>query len=178
MSHLRTKGVALVLGLVGAGLTLVALSATWATLGAGSTPGAQLAGRQAAPAALALALASSAGLGVLLLLGRVGRRVVGALLVGLGLGTAMTALDGLRGIEDGSALPREWSGALPAVASTPIWGWLAVSGGLAIAASGVLALLFGGTWPAPGRRYAASGGSVGSDLWRAIDQGVDPTLDD
>jgi len=179
MGRLRTRGAVLVLGLVGAGIALLALTTTWARLGAGSVAGSVLTGRQAAPAAFALALASLAGLGVLLLVGRVGRRVVGVLLTLLGLGTALAAWVGATSVTDGSALPAAWDvTAADRVTTTVSWAVVAVVGGLLVAAAGVLAVVGAAGWSSTGTRYSRSGRPADTDLWRALDEGVDPTADE
>ena len=88
MSRLRTRRAALALGVVGAGLTLLTMSLTWGSVDGvtASAPAVVLTGREAAPAAFALALAALAGVGVLLLVGGGARRVVGVVLAVLGVG--------------------------------------------------------------------------------------------
>ncbi len=185
MSRLRTRRAALVLGVVGAGLTLLTMSATWGSV-AGATAAASpavLTGREAAPAAFALALAALAGVGVLLLVGGGGRRVVGGLLAVLGVGVAVVAV---RAGVDLASLTNAQRRSLPgaigdagavAVHVRPVWAWIAALGGVLVAGSGVLAMLGGPGWPQPSSRYDAPAAATPGDAWRALDQGVDPTLD-
>jgi Tryptophan-associated transmembrane protein (Trp_oprn_chp) len=177
-TRLRNRRAALVLGVLGAGMALLTLTVTWATLGAGTVPASQLTGRQVVPGAFALALAALAGTAALLLLGRVGRRAAGVLLVLLGVGTALVAVSGARGLADGSLLPSSWtaSGAEP-VSTSPIWAVGAVLGGLLVIAAGALALLGGPGWTDTPSRYSRAGRPADTDLWRSLDEGRDPTAD-
>ncbi|MGH3715392.1 MAG: Trp biosynthesis-associated membrane protein, partial [Micromonosporaceae bacterium] len=66
-----------------------------------------------------------------------------------------------------------------------IWPWLAVAGGLAVTAAGVLAVLRSRGWPAMSARYqraesapaapAPDATAEPSQLWDALDSGADPT---
>lgn len=178
----------LALGAAGCAMTLLTMSLAWGrieTSGPTSTnPALVLTGREAAPGAFALALAALAGLGVLLLVGVTGRRLIGALLLVLGAGITVVCaraamdLDALTraGFRDAATLPLLDS---PATASTvPLWAWVAALGGALIAGAGVLAVRGGPGWPAPSSRYSGGGVARPADPWRALDQGVDPTLDD
>ena len=172
--------------MLGAGLTLLTMSLTWGRIGAGVVGGngVVLTGREAAPAAFALSLAALAGLAVLLLVGGTGRRVVGALLVLLGAGTAIAAaaatLDLAGRTRAGQSGPTI---AVPDVAAqlvilSPWWGWAAALGGVLVLVAGVLAIAGGAGWPDPSSRYGSAGASRPADPWRALDEGVDPTLGD
>jgi hypothetical protein len=61
------------------------------------------------------------------------------------------------------------------------WWWLALVGSLLALAAAVVAVRFCGTWPEMGSRYDAPATRPQPedldelDLWRAIDQGRDPT---
>jgi uncharacterized membrane protein (TIGR02234 family) len=183
MSRLRSRRAALTVGLLGAGLTLLTMSLTWGAVGAAqvSAGGTVLTGREAAPSAFALSLAALAGVGVLLLVGRGGRRVVGVLLVLLGVGTVTGSVGAVLDLRDRTLLVVPSSGSLPgavqAVSLSPWWGWVAASGGVLVALAGVLAVLGGPGWPEPSARYDGAGSDRPSDPWRALDAGVDPTLD-
>lgn len=186
MSRLRTRGGVLSLGVLGAAVTLLTMSLTWAQLGSSPSPnaGVVLTGREAAPAAFALALAALAGLAVLLLVAETGRRVVGALLVLLGLGIAVScaraALDLSERViagADGSVLVVN-EPAQQLITTAPFWAWLSVFGGSLVVGAGILAVLGGPGWPQPSSRYSAAGLAAPTDPWRALDEGVDPTVDD
>ena len=141
----------LALGLLLAG-SLVALAVAWTGFSVG---------RHDLPRALALA--ALAGTGLILVLQVRGRRTVG-LLLGV-LGSAM-ALAG-------------------AMLSEPAVAWrVAYSiGGVGVLAGGLLTLLTAAGWPAPANRFqrTETGSSTGSDdstdLWQALDAGLDPTAD-
>lgn len=184
MSQLRTRRAGLVMGLVGAGLALLTMSLTWGRVGgAGATSSTVvLTGREGAPAAFALSLAALAGLGVLLLVGRTGRVVVGALLVLLGAGTAWAAAAAALDLRARALAGQAGSATLAttgvAVTVSPWWAWVAVLGGVLVLAAGALAVAGGPGWPDPSVRYGAAAADRPTDPWRALDQGVDPTLDD
>jgi tryptophan-associated transmembrane protein len=111
----------------------------------------------------ALALVALAGTVLILVLRVGGRRVVGLLLGVLGLAMATAA-----------ALLAE-----PAV----YWRIGYVSGGALMAFGGLLTMITSGRWPTPADRFRRSetGASAGTadpaDLWRAMDAGLDPTVD-
>ncbi len=110
------------------------------------------------PAAFALALASLAGVALLLIVGRRLRPILAVLLIGLGAGLTGAGMSG--------------------------WGLLQVAAGVLIVMAGVVTLVGGGTWGEQGARYETRQpgsehvGSTPGDAWRALDAGVDPTLDD
>ncbi len=67
-----------------------------------------------------------------------------------------------------------------------VWPYVTAGGAVLILAAGLLALRFGGGWPAMGGRYERDGAPRGrkaaaedpdrpEDLWKALDRGEDPT---
>ncbi len=110
------------------------------------------------PAAFALALASLAALGLLLIVGHRVRPVLGVALVLLGAGLTTA------GVRSASPLP--------------------VVAGVLIVAAGTGTLVGGRSWRDTGARYngqqPAPGriGTTPGDAWRALDAGIDPTLDE
>jgi hypothetical protein len=57
------------------------------------------------------------------------------------------------------------------------WRWVAMVGGLLIAAAGVLVVRHGRSWPSMSNRYEREARAAGKPLtpWDAIDRGEDPT---
>ena len=181
-------------GLAGAGLAAVAAGQTWATATV-TSPAARSAvakGTDVAPLALPLALVALAAGGSVLVLRRTGRRVVAvrglvasagsALAVVLALGDRTTAAQGALGT------------GTDADVSTSVWPFLGLAGAVLAAVTFVVAVRRAGTWPEMSRRYdaptpstpgategddtiAAAGpeGPSDRDLWRALDEGRDPT---
>jgi hypothetical protein len=111
----------------------------------------------------ALALVALAGAVLILVLQVGGRRVVGLLLGVLGLAMATAA----------ALLPE------PAVP----WRIGYASGGALVAFGGLLTMITSGRWPIPPDRFRRSEGGASpdpadpADLWRAMDAGLDPTVD-
>lgn len=144
-------------------------------------------GADAVPLVAALGLVLLAGAVSLAATRNQGRRLAGLLLVvaavvvGWQTVTAGPAIsDALREQTVGSV----GSGDLPDANGTA-WRWLTLVGaGLSLAA-GVAAVSKGPDWPAMGSRYdvpttargtSALGEQEDADLWRAIDEGEDPTV--
>lgn len=180
---------AVLLCLVGAGLALFAATRTWSVeitirpaplspLRDARTGGGLL------PWLPALGLVGLAAAGALLATRGVGRRLVGGLLLVVGLGVAAGGGYGLLGLNGGN--------------TNPAWPVLCGLGGLVAAAAGVVTAGRGDTWPAMGARYervragargTAPGGSAGAGpaggrveagrtvaAWDALDRGEDPTV--
>jgi hypothetical protein len=112
----------------------------------------------------ALALVALAGAVLILVLRARGRRFVGALLAVLGLGIAL-------------------AGALLPVGPATPWRIGYAAGGVVLTVGGLLTMITGGRWPAPADRFQrrVTGTTADSgdptDLWRAMDAGLDPTVD-
>jgi uncharacterized membrane protein (TIGR02234 family) len=75
-------------------------------------------------------------------------------------------------------------GRVPTGAHTTAWWYVAVLAALLALGGAVLSVRFVRSWPEMGSRYDAPGGPAAPvdpadmeelDLWRAIDQGQDPT---
>lgn len=185
-----------VLALVaGGGLMVFVSSRTWlsATVVADGLPSDDVAvsGSTAQPVIPALGLVvAAAGLGVLATRGRV-RQAVGAITVLVSLGVLLELVlgDGARESAIGSAIAEStaFTGAnVPDTATEVVW--LAVVG-----VAAVVGLVFGGltvvaarAWPAMSGRFDAPGSADehrqvdardadGADLWKALDEGHDPT---
>ncbi len=135
------------------------------------------------PLVTSLALVALASWGVLLVSRRVVRRsaAVLALLASLGLvAAALVALGDLRGtVEDALTQVGATGGA-----SVTGWYLAAVAGGVVLVAAAGLAVVRVPDWPEMGRRYDSPTGEDGPapadpesslDLWKAMDEGHDPT---
>jgi uncharacterized membrane protein (TIGR02234 family) len=186
-SFLRT----VVTGLAAAALTLLAATRDWGS--ASTTSPAQrtatASGADVAPLVLPLALVALAAWGTVLVLRRRGRRVVAviALLAGLG-GAVSAAVRASHGAQ--AALTALGAGASdPATSShATAWPWVAVVGGVVTATAAAVAWWRAPAWPEMSTRYDAPGGGAGQaaqgetadtarDMWRALDEGRDPTAD-
>jgi len=189
-------GSILVLGIASSALTAVAAAKPWADLsaagralvpGAGTTADSTLGSAGEAPLALALALVALAGWGAVLVTRgwfRLAVTAVGAV--------ASWALLVVAGVEFAAAPEAvrhavgQVGGGRPGadLASRTGWYWAGLLGALVLAVSYLLALRGVRRWPTMGSRYDAPGGSRTSgtpvtnlDLWKAIDEGQDPTRD-
>ncbi|WP_055693278.1 TIGR02234 family membrane protein [Streptomyces prasinopilosus] len=185
--------VALLCGALGAAVALLATRQQWsrgtATVAGGSFPltanGSDVTGVPAA-----LAVVGLAALVAVFAVRRAGRLVVAALLALAGAGTVAAAL---LGASDRSALDAkaaevsgDTSAAVDALGHTA-WPYVAAVGGLLLLLAGVLALRYGGLWPAMSGRYERGGAprprrtaAAGDpdrpeELWKALDRGEDPT---
>jgi uncharacterized membrane protein (TIGR02234 family) len=186
-SFLRT----VVLGLVGAALTLLAATRDWgtATTRSPAVRTATAGGPDVAPLVLPLALVALAAWGTVLVLRRRGRRVVAVLAVLAGAGAALSAA--LRASHGGHAavIALGVGAADPGTtAHATAWPWVAVVGGVVTAATAAVAWWRAPTWPEMSSRYDAPGtdeqdaaptpgADTTRDMWRALDEGRDPTAD-
>lgn len=115
----------------------------------------------------ALGWVALAGAGAVLATRRLGRALVGAVLVAAGAGLLAAGGYGL---------------SLPGVRAG--WPLLAALGGALVAGAGVATLLRGAGWPAMGTRYERAaaprtgGPASEAELWSALDRGEDPTARD
>jgi uncharacterized membrane protein (TIGR02234 family) len=180
----------LLTGVLGGGLVAVAAAKPWATatIGAQGLPELPVSvdGADAVPLVAALGLVMLAGAASLAATRNQGRRLAGLLLVmaavvvgwqTLAAGPAIT--DAMREQTVGSV----GSAAVPDANGTA-WRWLTLVGaGLSLAA-GLAAVSKGPDWPAMGSRYDAPTSARSKspdvredvDVWRAIDEGEDPTV--
>ncbi|MGZ6793314.1 MAG: Trp biosynthesis-associated membrane protein, partial [Mycobacteriales bacterium] len=143
-----------------------------------------VAGSRLVPGAQALGYVGLAGVLALAATRRLGRVLVGVLVLAAGVGVvvvvARALADGLqqRGL-------RELSGCRAAgctdVVTSPGWAWLAVAGGLLLVASGALVAVRGRGWAALSSSYqppaarAEQAPVTDKGVWDALDRGEDPT---
>jgi MFS family permease len=178
----RTFGPVVLLGLASAGLAAAAGNQTLASaagqsddLSAAMVSSAQL------PLALALALAVLAGWGVLLVLrGRVRRVVAGLVLLG-SVGTLVTVIVGHWSVVD--ALRAELPDGPDQSVSFSGWYWIALVASVVASAAALIAVRDVARWPEMGSKYDAPGTrpvheapETPLEIWKAIDEGRDPTL--
>jgi uncharacterized membrane protein (TIGR02234 family) len=184
----RSFGPAVVAGLGGATLAAVASGRDWASArgdAAGVEVAAAVAGSDTAPLALALSLVALAAWGaVLVLRGRVRRAVaaVGALAAAGVLATVVGRFDGA---QDDALEAVRAAGATGDVTAASLtgWYWTTAVGALLTLVALLVAVVRSPGWPAMGSRYDAPAARreqqqaerSEQDLWRALDEGHDPT---
>ncbi|WP_244927616.1 Trp biosynthesis-associated membrane protein [Nocardioides sp. W7] len=195
MSGRRSFGPVVLLGLAGAALAAVAGSKPWVDWDAertvsGDTP---LAGYSLSdtagevPLAGALALVVLACWGVVLVTRGLVRRVVTVLGLLASLGLLATTLLGYGPAADGIRDAFAGYDEGPDVGRT-VWFWAALVGALVCVATSALAVRLVSRWPEMGRRYDAPAAAAVADrpeaapeeqssleLWKALDEGRDPT---
>ncbi len=187
--HRRTFGPVVLLGLASATLVAVAGNRTWAEADSGAARDVSSlalsvdAGKMPAATAMALVLLACWGV-VLVTRGRV-RRAVAALGVLAALGALASVVMGWSSVVD--ALRND----LASVGVTDVeightgWFWAAAVGAVLALASSVAAVVLVPGWPEMGSRYDAPGAAPppapdpedqsSLDLWKAMDEGRDPT---
>ena len=192
MTDRRSFAVTVVAGLAGAAAATAAATSTWgeATTRDTGLRSAAVDGSTVAPLVLPMALVALASWGTVLVLRRRGRRVVTVLAAVGGLAGSYAAL--ARASESGDAAV-EALGDLPgATTSTTAWPYVAAVGCLLSAIAAVVAWWRAPSWPEMSTRYdAPTGTSAATDsstapgadpprtdaeLWKALDEGRDPTL--
>jgi uncharacterized membrane protein (TIGR02234 family) len=181
----RSFGSTVLLGVAGAGLTAVAAGQDWARANgdaAGVEVTATASGSEAAPLALALALVALASWGVVLVLRGRARRiaaVVGALAAA---GVLVSVFLGGDAAQDAAVAAVMAQGATGDAFAASVTAWYWVTGLAAALTLGELlvAVRKAPGWPAMGSRYDAPAARADTptteqDLWRAMDEGHDPT---
>jgi len=194
----RTFGPVVLLGLAGAGLAAVAGSKPWVRgssgtistdVDSGISSALSLDSVSQSPLAAALSLVVLACWGVVLVAkGRV-RRAVSLLAAVAALGLlATTAVAPWTMPEKLTDALFEASGSDNASTSMTAWFWVALVASVLVLVTNVLAVRWVPAWPEMGSRYDAPTGSPSSaendageapteniDMWKALDQGRDPT---
>jgi uncharacterized membrane protein (TIGR02234 family) len=134
----------------------------------------------------ALAIVALAGTLLMLVLQARGRRVVGGVLLLVGLGFVLSGALRLQPSADAvRSQVREVSLVDAFQLSVTVWPWIFALSGVAIATGAVLTMITAAHWPARSERFRASqvtGRLADSDdpaeLWKAMDAGADPTTND
>jgi hypothetical protein len=181
----RTFAPTVLLGLAAAALAAVSAGRDWARTdgrAAGVKVIGEAAGSEAAPLVLALALVALATWGVVLVLrGRV-RRVAAAVGLVAAVGALVALAVGHGDAEEASLAAVVAQGADSDVFVTSLTGWYWASGVALLLTAVALAVAVRKApgWPAMGSRYdapaaRAAGPATDQDLWRALDEGHDPT---
>lgn len=185
----RTFGPVVLVGLVAGGLTAIA----------GNNPAAKASGTTAVssglvsydahlPLATALGLVVLACWGVVLVTrGRV-RRAVALLGAVASAGALVSVLAGWAQVPDQLRDELAQVGVTDAAVSHTAWWWAAALGALVSLVACVAAFLLAPAWPEMGSRYDAPGAAAvpeaapeeqsSLDLWKAMDEGRDPTARD
>ncbi|MDN4163152.1 Trp biosynthesis-associated membrane protein [Nocardioides abyssi] len=188
----RTFGPLVLAGLAGATLAAVGGSRPWAEAAAGSGGEAAFLGYAAGdtgemPAATAVALVVLACWGVLLVTRRRVRRAVAVLGAVAALGLVAAVVVGWSSTVDDVRAAYDATGSTPEVGRTA-WLWASALGSLVTLVASVAAVRLVPGWPEMGSRYDAPAGGPAAapeavapedatniDLWKAMDEGRDPT---
>jgi uncharacterized membrane protein (TIGR02234 family) len=178
----RSFGPTVLLGLAGATLASVAGGRTWATA-SGSAAGVDVQGSvkgsESAPLVVALALVTLAAWGaVLVVRGRV-RRAVAVVGAVAALGVVAATVAAFSRAQSDAADAAFAKGATGDVlrSSLTAWYYAAAVGGAMTLVAFTVAVAVSGRWPGMGSRYDAPATRAVSepDMWRALDDGRDPT---
>ncbi|MEV6412879.1 Trp biosynthesis-associated membrane protein [Kribbella sp. NPDC051718] len=162
-------------------LVLLGLSAylTWsiADPGTGRLP-VKFTGYDVTRAPVTLALASVVAVVVTKLAGTALRRVISGLIVFMGAAAVGVALQVRPDVAELGRLRPELSQAVTGTVtlSTGPAPWLALAGGVALLAAGIVAVLTAHRWRRPTLRYERDPAVTPADQWKAIDAGEDPTV--
>jgi uncharacterized membrane protein (TIGR02234 family) len=171
-------------GIAGTGLVALAGAKPWASPDGGA--GSPLVDRSGGhvPLAAALGLAGLAGWGVLLVTRGVVRRLLAVLSVMVAVALVATAVVGRSSSLDSARHATVDLGRAPTGAHTTAWWFVAVVCAVLALAASAYAVRYVSAWPEMGSRYDAPSRRPAPvdpaemedvDLWRAIDQGHDPT---
>jgi uncharacterized membrane protein (TIGR02234 family) len=196
------SGAALALQLAGSAFELLISARHWQTVHVLRTrPLADqtfaLTGRTLDAAPTALAVVALAGVVAVLAVRGWPRRIVGAVVAAVGIGVVWRSLQHVSAVSLGRAFDLHGAGgnvtagaalAGSHVTAQPVWPWLSALCGLLIFAAGAVTAVHGGRWAALSSRYESPTAPVTSpsdaqaeraradaSLWKALDEGDDPT---
>lgn len=196
-SAARGKAVAALVALAGAGLILLSAGRGWAK-GEVTSPvrlAIEASGSSLTGVPTALGLAGLAGAIALFAVRRIGRYLVGLVMLAAGGGTVVAVL-GATAHLDTKALARAATQTVGASSSqigsvsTTFWPYLAIAGGILLAMAGLFTLVRGREWSGLSNKYEREGASTAPraqaepdggpassrELWDALNRGSDPTL--
>ena len=181
-SWLKSRGFALGCLLVGGAVAMFASAQPW-WRGLGEASALKLTGTQVTGGLCqALAIVALAGALLMLVLRRQGRRVLGVVLLLVGIGVALVGGFWMQPRADAVRSQLGHVGVLNSFRLTvTAWPWISVLAGALIAAGGVLTIITAGSWPSAARFQQESGkarltkSDDSAELWKAFDAGVDPT---
>ena len=197
----RELRLAVLLCLVGAGLLLLATSRVWVSFADSqqlttSAVRTQVHGTLVAPGARALGLVALAGVVALAATRRLGRVLIGALVLLAGVGTVVVLANVLAaGLADTALLAqqvREQTGgsssgvvatrSVSALRTRPAWPVVGIGGGVLVTASGLLVAVRGRRWATLSQAYQVPAARADKPepagdkaVWDALDSGDDPT---
>jgi uncharacterized membrane protein (TIGR02234 family) len=179
---------AVLLGGVGAAMVAGFAGRTWATVTEHAAAGLQtldqhLTGRSLSGVIAALGWAGLAGIAALLATRGWARVAIGVLLTAFGVIIAIVSPTAVRHAHVIAAAGEKSNLArLGGTASVHVNGWwiLSLTGGVLLAAAGLLTVVRGRRWPGMSSRYDRPGtarpvGDDPSSMWKALDRGDDPT---
>ncbi len=190
MASSRTFGPAVLVGLASAALVAVAGNQAWAKAAEDQGIGEEVAsvsvavGEAKAPLATALALVVLAAWGVLLVTRGRFRRVISWVLAVVAVGLLVAVVGALFAAPDAVADAYAPYGIADIDVQRTAWSWVALVGAMLALGAAALAVRDIGRWPQMGKRYDAPGAAESEaepgersnlDLWKAMDEGRDPT---
>lgn len=180
----RSYAVTVAVGLAGAGLAAVGAARDWAESrgdAAGIKIEAAVSGAESQPLVAALALVALAAWGVVLVLrGRV-RRLVAAVGLLASAGALLDVVLAWGSVQDDALDAAIAGGATSDLFETSLTAWYYLTGVGALVAlvAFAVAVVRAPRWPEMGTKYDAPGARGGpetdEDMWRALDEGRDPT---
>lgn len=183
---MRSRGLAFGCLLAGGGLALIASAQPW-WRGVGEAEAAQFTGSQATGGlSQALAIVALAGTLLMLALRTRARRVVAAVLLLVGLGVALVGAHWLQPRPNVVRGRAAHIGLLDTFGLTATaWPWIFGVAGLTIAAGAAMTIINAGSWHSGSERFQQDEGKTQAatseepvELWKAMDAGVDPTIND
>lgn len=191
----RSLAAALLLGVVGAAIVLIAAGKTWmngSVSFAGSGMAVHATGGEVTALPGALALVGLAALVAVFAVRGAGRVTVSALLALSGAGTVaapLLALGDTAALDSAASTATAVAHSSVSGSTTTAWPLVAAAGGVLLLAAGIIALVRGRAWPTMSDRYDREGAGPRprerrapvvdpdrpEDLWKALDRGEDPT---